>query len=107
MEEGSLFFPAVDATKENQSLTLALQWQGESKSIWTWYANQQTTEHGGLACGFGMVETFRLTANKQDRKLFRCLSKKLVESKRSDKYLQISEECKNKLINQSPDVETN
>lgn len=54
-----------------------------------------------------MVETSRLTANKQDGKIFRCLSKKLVESKRSDKYLQKSEECKNKLINQSPDVETN
>lgn len=54
-----------------------------------------------------MVETSRLTANKQDVKVFLCLSKKLVESKRSDMYLQISEKCKNKSINQSSDVETN
>lgn len=107
MEEGCLFFPAVEVTEANQGLTLAFQWQSESKSIWTWHANQQTTEHGGLACGFGMVETSRLTANKQDVKVFLCLSKKLVESKRSDMYLQISEKCKNKSINQSSDVETN
>jgi len=48
MKEGSLFFPAVEVTKENQGLALALQWQSKSKSIWTWHANQQATAHGGL-----------------------------------------------------------
>lgn len=48
-----------------------------------------------------------LTADKQDGKTFLRLSEKLVESTRSGEDLQRSEKCKNKLINQSPDVETN
>lgn len=48
-----------------------------------------------------------MTADKQGSKIFLGSSKHLVESKRSDKDLQLSEARKNKLINQSPDVETN
>lgn len=43
-----------------------------------------------------MVEAPRLTANKQESKISLGLSKTLAENKRSDKYLQVFEESKNK-----------
>lgn len=54
-----------------------------------------------------MVQTSRLTTDKQDGKIPLCLFRKQVESKRFDKHLPLSEGSKTKLIHQSPDVETN